>query len=66
MPESVPTREAFSTDAGHRIRFAYVPKHTSWLNRVGIWFGVPKRRVLERGDFRSKAELRNRMLELIA
>ena len=63
--KSVPTRKAFLTDASHRIRFVYVPKHTSWLNQVEIWFGVLTRRVLKRGDFRSKAELRNRMLEFI-
>ena len=63
--KSVPTRKAFLTDASHRIRFVYVPKHTSWLNQVEIWFSVLTRRVLKRGDFRSKAELRNRMLEFI-
>ena len=64
--KSVPTRKAFLTDASHRIRFVYVPKHTSWLNQVEIWFSVLTRRVLKRGDFRSKAELRNRILEFIA
>ena len=63
--KSVPTRKAFLTDASHRIRFVYVPKHTSWLNQVEIWFSVLTRRVLKRGDFRSKAELRNRLLEFI-
>ena len=64
--KSVATRKAFLTDASHRIRFVSVPKHTSWLNRVEIWFSVLTRRVLKRGDFRSKAELRNRVLEFIA
>ena len=64
--KSAPTRKAFLTDASHRVRFVYVPKHTSWLNQVEIWFSVLTRRVLKRGDFRSKAELRNRMLEFIA
>ena len=64
--KSVPTRKAFLTDASHRIRFVSVPKHTSWQNQVEIWFSVRTRRVLKRGDFRSKAELRNRLLEFIA
>ena len=63
--KSVPTRKAFLTDASHRIRFVSVPKHTSWQNQVEIWFSVRTRRVLKRGDFRSKAELRNRLLEFI-
>ena len=63
--KSVSTRKAFLTDASHRIRFVYVPKHTSWLNQVEIWFSVLVRRVLRRGSFRSKSELRNRMLEFV-
>ena len=63
--KSVPTRKAFLTDASHRIRFVYVPKHTSWLNQVEIWFSVLARRVLRRGTFHSKAELRTRLLEFV-
>jgi len=64
--QSVATRKAFLTDAGHRIRFVYVPKHTSWLNQVEIWFSVLARRVLKRGRFRSTTELRQRILDFIA
>ena len=63
--KSVPTRKTFLTAASHRIRFVYVPKHTSWLNQVEIWFSVLARRVLRRGSFRSQAELRTRILEFI-
>ncbi len=64
--KSVATRKAFLTDASHRVRFVYVPKHTSWLNQVKIWFSVLARRVLRRGNFRSVADLREKILAYIA
>ena len=64
--KSVPTRKAFLVDASHRIRFVYVPKHTSWLNQVEIWFSVLVRRVIRRGSFRSQDELRDRLLAFIS
>jgi hypothetical protein len=63
--ESVPTRRAFLADPSHRIRFVYVPKHTSWLNQVEIWFSVLSRRLLRRGNFRSTADLRKQVLAFI-
>ena len=62
---SVATRKAFLTDATHRVRFVYVPKHTSWLNQVEIWFSILARRVIRRGSFRSKDDLRDRILQFI-
>jgi len=63
--QSVPTRKTFLREASHRVRFVYVPKHTSWLNQVEIWFSVLTRRALQRGNFRSKADLRDRILKFI-
>jgi transposase len=63
--QSCATRQAFLEDATHRIRFVYVPKHTSWLNQVEIWFSILVRRLLQRGSFRSVAELRERILQFI-
>lgn len=63
--KSVATRKAFLMDEGRRVRFVYVPKHTSWLNQVEIWFSVLARRVLRRGRFRSTADLRDRILTFI-
>ena len=63
--QSVKTRRTFLTDSSHRLRFVSVPKHTSWLNQVEIWFSVLSRRLLKRGNFRSKADLRNQVLTFI-
>jgi DDE superfamily endonuclease len=42
-----------------------VPKHTSWLNQIEIWFSVLVRRVLKRGNFTSVADLREKILAFI-
>lgn len=64
--QSLTSRAAFLRDPSHRIQFLYVPKHTSWLNQVEIWFSILVRRVLKRGNFPSVDALQERILAFIA
>lgn len=55
--KNLKSRKEFLTNESHRIRFAYTPKHCSWLNQVEIWFSTLSRKVIKRGHFGSKKEL---------
>ena len=63
--KSVASRQAFLLDRSHRVRFVYLPKHTSWLNQIEIVFGIVSRRVMRRGNFKSLKELKQRLLDFI-
>lgn len=63
--KSLASRREFLSAPERRIRFLYVPKHSSWLNQVEIWFSVVVRKVLKRGDFASIDALRQRLLAFI-
>ena len=60
------TRQEFLSDRSHRVRFVFLPKHSSWLNQVETIFGILQRRVLRRANFRSTIELKERLLEFIS
>lgn len=63
--ENMESRQAFLIDKSHRIRFVFTPKHCSWLNQVEIWFSILSRKLLNRGDFGSLGDLRDKMTRFI-
>jgi len=58
---STESRREFLSDMTHRIRFVYLPKHSSWLNQIEIIFGVIAKRVMRHGNFSSPQDLANKL-----
>ena len=63
--KSMESRQQFLSDRSHRVRFVYLPKHTSWLNQIEIVFGIVSRRVMRRGNFKSLEDLKQRLLDFM-
>ena len=59
------SRRAFLQERDHRIRFVFLPKHTSWLNQIEIVFGMIMRKVIRRGNFTSVSDLKDKVLRFI-
>jgi len=63
--KSMASRQEFLSDRSHRIRFVFLPKHTSWLNQIEIVFGIVSRRVMRRGNFKSLDDLKEQLTDFI-
>lgn len=63
--KSQKSRQEFLSELSHRIRFVYLPKHTSWLNQIEVIFGVVMRKVIRRGNFTSVEDLRSKLLAFL-
>lgn len=60
------TRTCYLQNATHKIRFIYTPKHCSWLNQIEIFFGILHKKVIKRGNFTSKEDLKDKVEKFIA
>ncbi len=63
--KSMKTRQEFLEDPTHHVRFVFLPKHTSWMNQVEIWFSILSKRLLKRGVFKTTTELKEKIERFI-
>ena len=65
MLKNQASRRRFLSDTSHRIRFVFLPKHSSWLNQIEVVFGIVMRKVIRRGNFLSVSDLEAKLREFL-
>ena len=58
-------RKSFLCDPAKWLVFHFTPSHASWLNQIEIWFSTLSRKVINRGNFYSVADLENKIIAFI-
>lgn len=59
------SRKKFLENKKHKIRFLFTPKHCSWMNQIEVWFNQLSSHILVRGDFKSKQDLKDKIINYI-
>lgn len=59
------TRTEYLQNTAHKISFIYTPKHCSWLNQIEIFFGILHKKLIKRGHFSSKEDLKEKLNKFI-
>ncbi len=63
--KNMESRKTFLENPNHRVRFAFTPKHCSWLNPIENWFAKLQRHVIKNGNFSSVNELEDKIKDYI-
>lgn len=63
--KNMDTRAEYLTNPQHPVYFIYTPKHCSWLNQIEIWFSILTKKLLRRGNFTSKQNLKEQLERFI-
>jgi hypothetical protein len=63
--KNMDTRAAYLSNPEHPVYFTYTPKHCSWLNQIEIWFSILSKKLLRRGNFTSKQNLKEQLEQFI-